>query len=178
MTSRTLAATLAALALTLPAGTAHADVPTWVALRCSFLTVEDPTGTVANPGTQVGVMYGGPIVAADLPASIDPLFWDIFGNPASATLDCSLQVDEPLYTANDAVSASSSGTVATFLPPTPISYQVPHTSNVFVCTAFTVSDAHGDSATYYWDDATKQWTTNPTGAVCAIANRVGDLRFG
>jgi hypothetical protein len=142
---------------------------------CGFASNDDPTGAVANPGTQVGEISGGPVLVADLPAVDDTVTppvvsFDVTGNPASATITCALQVGGTgVYTDADAVSASASGTVAVVLPPTVISYQATATDPVWSCTTWVLTDADGYSETLYLDDTTGEFSTDPTTARCALA---------
>jgi hypothetical protein len=154
---------------------AHADSPGAAGFTCGFASSDDPTGTVANPGTQVGETDGGPIVVADLPNVDDSttpptVTFDTTGNPASATITCALQVGGTgVYSDPDATSASASGTVVAYLPPTLISYQAGAFDPVWSCTTWTLTDANGDSETVYLDDATGEFSTDPTTATCALA---------
>jgi hypothetical protein len=142
---------------------------------CGFASNDDPTGAVANPGTQVGEVSGGPVVVADLPGVDDSttppsVTFDTTGNPASATITCALQVGGTgVYTDADAVSASASGTVVAYLPPTVISYQATATDPVWSCTTWVLSDANGDTDTLYLDDTTGEFSTDPATATCALA---------
>ena len=151
------------------------DAPGAAGFTCGFSSSDDPTGTVANPGTQVGEIDGGPIAVADLPTvddSVTPpdVSWDFAGNPASGTISCALQVGGTgVYAEADAVSASASGTVVVYLPPTLISYQAGATDPVWSCTTWTLTDAHGDSETIYLDDATGEFSTDASTATCALA---------
>jgi hypothetical protein len=144
-------------------------------LDCGFTSSNDPTGIVANPGTQIGEMDGGPIAVADLPnvdgtTSPPTVTFDTTGNPASATITCALQVGGTgTYAEADAVSASASGTAAVYLPPTVISYQATGTDAVWSCTTWTLTDANGDTETLYLDDTTGEFSTDPATAVCALA---------
>jgi hypothetical protein len=156
-------------------GAAHADAPGAAGFTCGFSSSDDPTGTVANPGTQVGEVDGGPIAVADLPVVDDTttpptVTFDTTGNPASGTITCALQVGGTgTYAEADAVSASASGTVVVYLPPTLISYQAGATDPVWSCTTWTLTDANGDSETVYLDDATGEFSTDATTATCALA---------
>jgi hypothetical protein len=172
---------IAALALgglvSFAAGAAHADPAELnsAGFTCGFSSSDDPTGAVANPGTQVGELDGGPIAVADLP-NVDTtttpptVTFDTGGNPASATITCALQVGGTgLYTDADAVSASASGTVVAYLPPTLVSYQASATDPVWSCTTWTLTDAHGASQTLYLDDTSGNFLTDPAAAHCALA---------
>jgi len=134
-------------------GAAHADPPSVVGRTCGFTSSDDPTGTLADPGTQIGEIHGGPIVVADLP-SIDTTTTpptvgaaDPTGNPAWATIICEIQVNGTgVYTDPDVVSASAAWTRVVDLPPTTISYRLGPTDSVYVCTTWVVGDANGDVA--------------------------------
>jgi hypothetical protein len=141
---------------------------------CGFGSSDDPTGTVANPGTQVGEVDGGPIAVADLPTVSDStppvVTFDVGGNPASGTITCALQVGGTgVYTDPDAVSAAASGTVVVYLPPTLISYQAGLTDPVWSCTTWTLTSGSGETDTLYLDDATGEFSTDPATATCALA---------
>jgi hypothetical protein len=166
----TAVAIAAGLAAIVPAS-AHADAPGAAGFTCGFASNDDPTGAVANPGTQVGELDGGPVAVADLPdTSTTPPSFDATGNPASATITCALQVGGTgLYTDADAVSASASGTVVVYLPPTVISYQATATDPVWSCTTWVLSDANGATDTLYLDDTTGNFVTDPATAHCALA---------
>jgi hypothetical protein len=149
--------------------------PSAAGFLCGFASNDDPTGAIANPGTQVGEIDGGPVAVADLPSVDDAVTppvvtWDVTGNPASATITCALQVGGTgTYAEGDAVSASASGTAAVYLPPTAISYQATATDPVWSCTTWTLTDADGNSETIYADDVTGEFSTDPTTAKCALA---------
>jgi hypothetical protein len=169
-----LAAVLTAGCAAFVPGVGHADAPVGVTATCGAISTDDPTGTIANPGTQVGVIFGGPMVVADLPDVDDTttpptVNFDTTGNPASATITCALQVGGTgTYAEADAVSASASGTGVVDLLPTLISYQAGSTDPVWGCTTLTLTDANGDSDTVYLDDATGEYSTDPTTAACKL----------
>jgi hypothetical protein len=157
-----------------------ADSVAAVGFTCGFASNDDPTGAIANPGTQVGEVDGGPVVVADLPwiDNADPdgdgipdyADVDTNGNPASATITCALQVGGTgVYADPDAVSASASGAAVVYLPPTVISYQATATDPVWSCTTWTITDGNGASVTLYADDVTGNFSTDPTTAKCALA---------
>jgi hypothetical protein len=178
---------------TFASGAAHADPPDGPSgFLCGFGSSDDPTGTIANPGTQVGELDGGPLALTDTPANFTPTVIDVpepdpanptgslpsvtpgtvepdpsdNGNPVSGTLTCALQVGGTgAYTEPDAVSASASGIGVIYLPPSLISYQAGATDPVWVTTTVQVVGANGDgSATYYYDYASGDWTTDESAA--------------
>jgi hypothetical protein len=170
---------IAALALgglvSFATGAAHADAPGAAGFTCGFTSSDDPSGAVANPGTQVGEVDGGPIAVADLPVVDDTttpptVTFDTTGNPASATITCALQVGGTgVYAETDAVNASATGTVVVTLPPTLISYQAGPTDPVWSCTTWTLTSANGETVTLYLDDPSGEFSTDPDTALCALA---------
>jgi hypothetical protein len=177
---RPYAAALLVAGTLLTTGTARADAPTGVGSLCGFASSDDRTGAVGQPGQQIGEVYGGPVAVADLPASLDPVFWDEFGNPASGTITCAIQVGGTgAYADADGASASASGTVVVYLPPTEITYFnfAAPPDPVWLCTTWTLTDGHGDTDTLYHDYSTGRWTTDPYAAQCAFADHVGNAYF-
>lgn len=157
-----LALTCTVVAALLPAP-ADAAVPSPDGYACGYSSLTDPT---AEEGTQLGEIDGGPIVVADLPrvdVHGDPtLSWDVLGNPASATLTCDLQLNDQTHGGPNTVSLSASGTTVVVLPPTTTSYALSVNDTVHLCTSVTVTDARGDSGTFYWDAWEQEWTTDST----------------
>ena len=143
---------------------------------CGFGSSDDPTGTIANPGTQVGEIDAGPVAVAVLPdiddtttpPTIDPSH-AIAGNPASATILCDIQVNAPTHAGANAAHAENTGTVVVYLPPTVISYQAVATDDVYMCTAWVLTHTGGAPETLYLDDATGDFLTDPTVATCSLA---------
>jgi hypothetical protein len=154
--------------------TAHADAPGAAGFTCGFTSSDDPTGAVGQPGQQIGEVDGGPILVADLPAIDDQtppnVTFDATGNPASATITCSIQVGgNGSYLNASAASGSASGTVVVYLPPTEITYFAAPTDAVWSCTTWTLTDANHDSVTLYLDDTTGEFTEDASAATCALA---------
>jgi hypothetical protein len=135
--------------------------------RCKYGGSGDPSGAIANPGTKVGVLSGGPFVVADVFVGDST---HTTTNPMSATATCHMKVggtghyDEP-----DSVSMSASGTAVVLVPPTLVSFAASSTDPVWECTTVTVRDAEGRSATYYEDDVTGDFTLDASTAQCALA---------
>jgi hypothetical protein len=159
---------------------AHADAPSAAGFTCSYTSSDDSSGAVGGRGQQIGVIDGGPVLVADI-ASVDdattpPTVWiDPSGNPASGTITCAIQVGGTgAYTDADAAAASASGTTVVDLPPTEITYYSASTDNIWMCTTWTLTDAHGDSETLYLDDTTGDFTTDPASAKCALAISADD----
>jgi hypothetical protein len=179
---RRLIAVAAAVAATVASGTlapANADSPAAAGFTCGLTAVDDPgvasaasSGAARQPGQQDGEEDGGPVVIADLPtigADSPRRDWDVTGNPASGTITCAVQVGGTgVYTDADAASASASGTVVVYLPPTLVSFFAAPTDAVWSCTTWTLTDAHGDSETLYLDDTTGEFLTDPAAATCAL----------
>jgi hypothetical protein len=152
----------------------HADPPSAAGFACRFSDF-DPSSVVPDGSPQKGQLDGGPVAVADLPYVDDTLappavLFDTTGNPASATITCALQVGGTGGYADTNVvdaSASASGTVVVYLPPTVVTYAAAATDPLWVCTTWTLTDANGDSETLYLDDATGEFSTDPTTARCA-----------
>lgn len=156
-TARALAVVVLAACFS-PAGPpAHAADP--AGLTCGFTTLHNRLPG-AGPDEYMGEIDGGPVAAADLT--------DLAADPVSVTITCALQVGGTgTYAEPDDVSASATGSVVTYLPPTPMSYVRPPHVWVWLCTTWTVTDAHGTTATYY-DDSTGEFSTDPTTAHCSL----------
>jgi hypothetical protein len=145
----TLARTVVPLALALsPAAPAHAEtapIPTHVS-GCSLVSVSDP----ARPNTVHAVVWSGPVAAAALPLS------DVRANPVSITVTCTVHV---FGTPPDpAIELSGSGTAVAYVEPR----AVPVTAdgvwdNVAVCTTARLTDANGETSTYYRSDDDFMW---------------------
>ena len=167
---------VAATALAFAPAAAHADPPGAAGFTCGFSSTDDPTGQVVNPGTQVGEIDGGPFVVADLPDPADPTAFDVTGNPATGVITCALQVNGTgAFADADAVTVSSQlfNTVVVYLPPTAISYAAGPLDNVYECTTWTLTDAHGDTETLYYDDVSGEFQTDSTLATCSLAISAG-----
>jgi hypothetical protein len=158
-----------------------ADSTGAIGFTCGFASSDDPSGAIANPGTQVGEVNGGPVLVVDLPgvdSTTTPptITYDTTGNVnpstlaiVSAKITCGLQVGGTgVYSDPDAVTASASGPVLVNLPPTLVSYQATATDPVWSCTTWTLTDANGASVTLY-ADAAGGFSTDPTTAKCALA---------
>jgi hypothetical protein len=162
-----LAAALAVTSLGYGA-VARADVPQGTGFACEYL-VYDEDATTARAEVDAG-----PVAVADLPAldsaGPHPLTWDATGNPATATVTCAVQVaGTGHFTDPDAVAVSASGTGVVYLPPTLVSFATTFTDTLYLCTTWTLTDAHGDTATYYVDGATGDLSTDPATALCAAS---------
>src|SRR4051794_14666410 len=117
---------LGSMALAVPA--AHAGPE--LTVGCGVVSSDDPTGAIANPGTQVGYLESGPVVVNE-----------------SGTLTCSVQVGgSGQHSDADAQSISRSGSGVVILEPTLMSYQTTAQYPVFVCTEWS-----GPSGTWYMD---------------------------
>jgi hypothetical protein len=149
----------ACLLLALP-GPAQADPPAFAGTPCAFGALHDPTGDPTGSGQEAGEVDGGPYAVADAPG-------DVTGNPASATLTCTLQIGGTgAYTDPDAVRATASGTGVVVLGPIMVTYTAGPAEIVYVCTGLTVTDAHGDAVTYYYDAPSRAYVTDPATARC------------
>ena len=142
---------VAAVAATLVPAPANAEVFPYGDL-CDFLSISG-AGPFGPEGTYSGTMSGGPLVVVD---------WDdVVANPVSATLTCDLQVGEA-QDAPNAFSVSASGTTVVTVPPTPVPHHgAPDEGLLYECTSVTLTDAHGDTTTVYWDRWNDDWTTDP-----------------
>ena len=154
MRLRTLATLTALLAAFAAPVTAHAAVSDPFGSGCQFTGTEDPT---AETGTVTGVLSGGPLILVN----------DDNSGVGSGTLTCRLQVNEPTHTGTGpAVSGHGTGVVSA--GPSEASFTASETDNVYLCMEFT-DDSTG--VTYYWDDSTGTWTTDPDGP-CGLAGIV------
>lgn len=158
----------AVLAALLP-GPAGAGVPEPLGLDCGFTSVSSPQHDVYH----YGELDGGPIVVAELPvldvAGEPTLSWDLLGNPVSATMRCDLQVNFSTHDGPDEATAAGSGTTVVVVPPTTVVYSAGLEDVLVVCTSVTVTDARGNTGTFYLDpSAADQWSTD-SGASCLAA---------
>lgn len=162
---------LAALLLTYATTPGHADTPTRTGLTCGLLTSTDVVGLTANPGTEVGVIWGGPIGAADLPSFEDGvLYWDVAGNPAAVSMRCDVQLTSSFASGPDYLTATSAVTsTATAVVPTYVWYQILPSDPVFLCTTVSAVDARGDSVMAYYDTDTGTFVRDPGEAHCELA---------
>lgn len=171
---------VALVAASLPLGFAHADPYNTSAagLTCGFTTTDEPTGTVANPGTQIGETNAGPVFASGRPAIDDtttPPTIDLApvteNNPAAAELICEIQIGGTGTFAEADAShvVTSRGTVVGYLPPTLISYQATASDAVWSCTTLRLFDVAGASVDLYADSTTHSFTTDATTAKCDLA---------
>jgi hypothetical protein len=114
-----------------------------------------------DPGRSHGVVYSAPVAAA----SVDPL-----GNPVSITLICTVHV---YGTAPDpAIEASGSGTAVAVVAPTAVTYTAGEGDNVAVCSTARITDAHGETSTWYRSDDNDMWypfDVGCDGAKCLVA---------
>jgi hypothetical protein len=164
-----LAVAAAAVLAPLP-GTAHAAPPSIAGLTCGLLTTTDVVGVLANPGTQVGYVWGGPVAAGHLPSYDDGVLrWDVEGNPVSVLIGCDVQVTTPRFADVDYVSATATGTGAAVVVPTFVWYQLLPSNPVYLCTHVTVTDARGATATAYFDAVTRTFVSSPEDAECEVA---------
>jgi hypothetical protein len=158
-----LAATVLTMAAFVPQA-AHADSPDVAGQICNFVTNTDPQ----DQGVQTGEVHSW-LSTFDEP-QLDPT-----GNPATGTIDCIFKsgAGTGTYGAPGEIKRKSASGTGLVVLATDVSYNDPGAAPLFLCTVWTVTDAHGDSATYYADDATGQLvdaSTDPTGAsTCAEA---------
>ena len=170
---------LGAIVSALSGSAAHADPDNVGAIgfTCGFNTTDDPTGLVANPGTQVGETDAGPVVVAALPGIDDtttPPTVDtspLADNPAAAQVICDIQVGGTGTFAEPDAShvVSAKGTAVAYLPPTAISYQATSSDAVWSCSTWRLFDAAGASVDLYADATTGEFSTDATTAKCDLA---------
>jgi hypothetical protein len=159
----------ATVLLSVPA-TSYAQPTTTAGLTCGLATTTDVVGVLANPGTEIGYVWGGPVAAADLPTLDDGvLMWDIAGNPFTVTIGCDVQLSTPRFSEPDYLSTTATGSPAAVVLPTFVLYQTLPTNPVFLCTTLTVTDARGASRIGYFDAATKTFVRNADDAECDVA---------
>jgi hypothetical protein len=141
--------------LTLPAHAAVDDPGP--GLICQFSSNTDPT---AEAGTQTGQISGGPLVVQDSTTLL----------PGSGTLFCWVQVNSDTPAGPPGSPGTSGhGTGVVVAPEQQITYTTATvTDNVYLCSAFTDDSS---STTYYWQDATSEWTTDP--GHCSLAISAG-----
>lgn len=117
-------------------------------LLCGLATTADRSGTVGQPGQQIGTLTAGPLV---LP-----------GAAAATTVQCAVQVGGTgSYLEADATGATTAmaGSVA-YLPPTAVSYQASGGDDLYVCTTVLRHDQFGEHPLYF-DGDTGRWSASP-----------------
>jgi hypothetical protein len=150
---RRTVACLALLALALPGTAARADTPPPpLPGDCGLQTVQSQP---IDGDTWHGVLYGGPVAAADLPPD------DALDNPVTVTLTCSIRGYTEAEGEHDlGVEASASGVGVAVLPPTPVTVTAgDDVWGMWACTKATLTDARGSTATYYRGPSSAEWTT-------------------
>jgi hypothetical protein len=140
-------ALVAAAALAAPQA-AHADT-VYAGFTCGFAAVADPTGAVANPGTQTGTVF-------------DYFYSGTTGTnpgPDTVTVTCSIQLNDPNPAGADAVAASATGTGGAVLLPVLVSFQAQPGDVVFACTEVTATAPDGTTTELVaGDDSCKEST--------------------
>lgn len=154
-TAGALAACLLPFALPAPA---HAAV-TASGSTCGMDTEHDRTNQ--DPDAQIGQIEGGPVTAHD-PAN--PL-----ANPVTIWVECDVQVQYATHASADAATAMNTGLTTTGVPSTLSTFSVQAGDPVYLCTAWYVQDALGNSASYYYDAATATFLLDPAVATCVPA---------
>jgi hypothetical protein len=126
-----------------PVTPVHATEPLPTGTGCGVSSVsEDPVA----PSRRRGLMSSAPVAAA----SVDPL-----ANPVAITLTCTLHV---FGTAPDpAIEASGSGTAVAVVAPTAVTYTVGEWDTVAVCSTARITDANGETSTWYLSDDNDMW---------------------
>lgn len=122
------------------AGSASAAPPPADSVKCGYTIVDWPDVT-----GHAGVVYGGPIAAAD-PADL-------------ISMTCTIQFtpDVTHGGANDVVAVRSPETPgATMLAPAPVAFEVPAGERYLMCTEVAVN-----GVPYYWDDMAGVWSASP-----------------
>lgn len=152
-----LLAILAVTAALTPA--AHAATPTYAGDVCGYAAYADP-----SIGDWEGVLYGGPLVVADLPTMLPSAAEDLLSNPVAVTLDCTFKVDGVPVAAT-----SGSGQVAVIAGPVVFRYYDDGTAHVELCSAVTITHLGGSPERYYWDDVANRFSADPA-APCYIQN--------
>lgn len=147
---RRTVACLALLAVLSPVAARADTPPPPLPGECALETVQSET---LGDGTWHGVLYGGPVAAADLPPD------DALDNPVTVTLTCSIRVYTGDGEHDAGVSATATGAGVAVLPPTPVAVPGADVWSMWACTKATLTDAHGSTATYYRGPSSPQWTT-------------------
>ncbi|MDQ1713212.1 MAG: hypothetical protein QOE45_2662 [Frankiaceae bacterium] len=121
---------------------------------CGFASVTNPG---LESGTQSGGFFGGPLRLGD---DTNPLI------VYSASITCSIQVNEALHSGGDGASFTSrtSGNVAVVEPTSGLSYSAGTGDDVFICTQVNLVGG----TTLYYDDASQNWSTN-SASRCELA---------
>ena len=135
---------------------AHAADLVIAGFLCSTTGSDDPTGTIANPGTAIGEIDGGPVAAVN---QGDPLF------DLRVWIVCSIQVNAPTHAGADAAYAEGWGYGVAYLPPTVVSYQAVATDDVYLCAEIWVLTGEGHVSVYY-DEETGEFRIDPDAATC------------
>lgn len=105
-------------------------------------------------GTYHGVIFSRPVAAAELPVANDG---DLSGNPESITLTCALYVND-----DPPITTSGSGTAVAIAPPLAVTYTHDDLfATLAICSEARVTDAHGNTQTYYQSDDNDMWYTTP-----------------
>lgn len=138
MRTVSLAALAAVMSLAVAPAPAGAEEPFLTGSECSSTWLHDPT-----TDDWIGEIDGGPLVVADL--------GDLAANPVSATLICSIQVDEPTYAGTDVVSASGTGQGVVVVAPTPFRIEAEPEQWPYFCLELLIHEAGGGTRHYYWD---------------------------
>ena len=163
MNAHRWAALLVAAAIT-PVPAATADPPQAGGSSCGLVILD------RSAGRDMAVLDAGPLVVADLPTVDDTVSppsieWDPTENPATAMVRCDVQVGSALYSAPDVRTASETGIGVVYLEPRTVEYA---SGTVYICTTVRVTDAHGSTATLYYDELSGDFTTEQSAARCAF----------
>ena len=159
MTKRLLSLLAVVVALA-PAAPARAWTPTFAGDLCTFSASQGPT-----MDTWDGVLSGGPLAVAGLPTMLPAAEEDLFANPVTVSLSCTLGLDGIATVA----TTSGTGEVVVVAPPTPFSYVADDPMYFEMCSAVTVTPLGGPTERYYWDYAANRFSVDPA-APCYISS--------
>lgn len=135
-----------ALAAAYPAP-AHA-APSIAGLTCGLVTTSDFTLLLENPGTQVGVVFGGPVAGT-----------------GTVGIQCSIQVGGTGVHSDPDIRTEppATGSLAAVVPPALVAYNALPNDPVWVCTQVTEN-----GTTYYYDAPSGNLSTS-NAAHCTLA---------
>ena len=156
--ARVIAGVAVSALCTVGAPAAHAADLVIAGFLCGTAGSDDPTGTIANPGTVVAEIDGGPITAVN---ADDPLF------DLRVWIVCDIQVNVPTHAGFNAAHAEGWGYGVAYLPPTIVSYPAVATDDVYLCSEVWVFTGEGHVSVYY-DDTSGEFLTDPNVATCSL----------
>ena len=125
---------------------------------CGMSATDVPLRSIADPGTVVAELDGGPFAAAD---PDDPTF------VIKVWVACSIQINHPTHAGPDAARAEGWGYGVAYLPPTVVSYWHANADDVYLCTEVRVGTGDGQ-VSWYLDDSSGEFIEDPSAAWCAM----------